>query len=139
MSDGRINQEVNLASKVESLIEIENCVDKICEQYAIEEDNYGNILIAISEAVNNAITHGNNMDPSKKVRLNIAGTSTDLTFVVQDEGIGFDPNSVPDPTLPENLEKLSGRGVFLMRSLADEVEFSDNGTTVILRFSISAN
>ncbi len=139
MGDGGINQEVKLASKVESLIEIEQCVDKICEQYHIEEDNYGNILIAISEAVNNAITHGNNFDPSKSVRLNIEGTSSKLIFVVEDEGVGFDPNAIPDPTLPENLEKLSGRGVFLMRSLADDVEFSNNGRSVKLSFSISAN
>ena len=73
------------------------------------------------------------------VRLNIGGSSEEVEFVVEDEGEGFDLASVPDPTLPENIEKLSGRGIFLMRNLADEVSFENNGSKIKLTFSISAN
>jgi len=65
--------------------------------------------------------------------------ATSVCFIVKDEGVGFDFNNVPDPTLPENLEKLRGRGVFLMKALADEIEFEENGTIIKLNFYISSN
>ena len=139
MIQGGIIQQIELSSKLESLSEIENFIDEVCEQYKFGEDHYGNILIALTEAVNNAITHGNNLNPEKKINLNMETTTEDVEFTIKDEGPGFDYNNVPDPTLPENLEKLSGRGIFLMKSLADEVIFEENGTVIKLRFSLSAN
>lgn len=139
MIQGGIIQHIELSSKLENLSEIENFIDEICEQYKFGEDHYGNILIALTEAVNNAITHGNNLDPNKKVKLNMETTISDVEFTIKDEGLGFDHNNVPDPTLPENLEKLSGRGIFLMKTLADHVDFEENGTIIKLRFSLSAN
>jgi serine/threonine-protein kinase RsbW len=139
MIQGGIIQHIELSSKLESLSEIENFIDDVCEHYQFGEDHYGNILIALTEAVNNAIRHGNQLDPNKKVNLNMKTTPKDVEFTITDEGPGFDYKSVPDPTLPENLEKLSGRGIFLMRSLADNVDFEKNGTVIRLRFSVSAN
>lgn len=139
MTEEGIVQRLELTSQLESLSQIETFVDEFCENYSISEDDYGNILIAITEAVNNAITHGNQLDPNKMVRLVIGGGSEEVEFVVEDEGAGFDVNDVPDPTLPENIEKLSGRGIFLMRNLADEICFENNGSKIKLTFSISAN
>ena len=139
MIQGGIIQHIELASKLESLSQIENFIDDVCEQYEFGEDHYGNILIALTEAVNNAITHGNKLDPTKKVNLNMETTNKDVEFTIKDEGIGFDVNKVPDPTLPENIEKLSGRGIFLMKTLADNVDFEENGTIIKLTFSLSAN
>lgn len=139
MTQETINQKIELTSQIESLSKIEACVDELCEQFVISEDEYGNILIAITEAVNNAITHGNGLNPEKKVCLNVDGNSKEVCFVVEDEGAGFDYNKVPDPTLPENIEKLSGRGIFLMKALADEVFFEKNGSKISLKFSISNN
>lgn len=139
MTQDSIVQKIELDSKLDSLLKLEGCVDDLCDMISISEDDYGNILIAITEAVNNAITHGNQLNPHKKVILNIEGTNKVIEFVVTDEGAGFDPDSVPDPTLPENIEKLSGRGIYLMRNLADEVEFQDNGTKIKLKFSLSVN
>jgi serine/threonine-protein kinase RsbW len=130
-------QNLVLTSEVSNLIQIEKLIDSVCENCHISEDNYGNILIALTEAVNNAIVHGNKEDTSKKVTLTYEVTNNEVSFVVKDEGCGFDINQVPDPTLPENINKLSGRGVFLMNSLADEVLFEENGTIVILRFCIA--
>ncbi|MCO6500963.1 MAG: ATP-binding protein [Vicingus serpentipes] len=134
-----IIQHIELPSRMDSLLEIETFIDSICDKYSIGEDHYGNILIALTEAINNAITHGNKLDPDKKVKLNMCSKDSGLSFVIQDEGEGFDFNNIPDPTLPENLTKLNGRGVFLMKSLADEVTFEDNGKSITLTFTISAN
>ena len=139
MIQGGIIQHIELSSKLESLSQIENFIDDVCEQYKFGEDHYGNILIALTEAVNKAITHGNKLDPSKSVNLNMETTANDVEFTVKDEGVGFDVDMVPDPTLPENIEKLSGRGIFLMKSLADNVDFEENGRIIKLRFSISVN
>ncbi len=139
MIQGGIIQRIELSSKLESLSQIENFIDDVCEQYKFGEDHYGNILIALTEAVNNAITHGNKLNPDKKVNLNMETTSKDVEFTIKDEGPGFDYDDVPDPTLPENLEKLSGRGIFLMKSLADDVVFEENGAIIKLKFSLSAN
>ena len=139
MIQGGIIQHIELSSKLESLSQIENFIDDVCEQYKFGEDHYGNILIALTEAVNNAITHGNKLDPNKKVNLNMETTTEKVEFTIIDEGPGFNYNDIPDPTLPENLEKLSGRGIFLMKSLADEVDFENNGAIIKLKFSLSAN
>jgi len=138
MIQGGIIQHIELSSKLESLSEIENFIDDVCDQYQFGEDHYGNILIALTEAVNNAITHGNKLDPTKKVNLNMETTSNNVEFTIKDEGLGFNHNEVPDPTLPENIEKLSGRGIFLMKTLADHVDFEENGTIIKLRFTLSA-
>ena len=139
MTQEVIVQRYEFISQLESLTKLENYVDQLCEQFAVSEDDYGNILIAITEAVNNAITHGNQLDISKKVCLSIVGNPDELEFIVEDEGSGFDPAAVPDPTLPENLEKLSGRGLFLMKNLADDVSFEEDGRKIKLKFTISAN
>lgn len=134
-----IIQHIELSSEVESISKIESFIDDFCEQSQLGEDYYGNILIALTEAVNNAITHGNKLDPSKKVRLNMETTAENIEFIIEDEGVGFDFNNVPDPTLPENLEKIRGRGIFLIRALADDVDFEENGRIVKLKFSISGS
>jgi serine/threonine-protein kinase RsbW len=139
MIQGGIIQHIELSSKLESLSEIENFVDEVCEQCKFGEDHYGNILIALTEAVNNAIMHGNKLNPDKKVSLSMETTTKDVEFTIKDEGPGFDYENVPDPTLPENLEKLSGRGVFLMKSLADDVAFEENGAIIRLKFSMSCS
>ena len=134
-----IAQNIVLASDVSSVVQIEQLIDMVCENFYISEDNYGNILIALTEAVNNAIVHGNKLDKAKSVNLSLEASNKEVCFIVKDEGKGFDQTKVPDPTLPENLNKLSGRGVFLMNSLADEVSFDENGTSVKLTFCISTN
>lgn len=101
-------------------------------------DRYHNMLVAVTEAVNNAIIHGNGCDSSKDVLLQVNVTVGELVFVVCDQGQGFDPDSVPDPRSPERLLADGGRGVFLIRQLADSAEFypSSTGTTVLVKFQI---
>ncbi len=129
-------QSLNFESRADNIVIAEKLVDDICKKFAVDEDYYGNILIAVTEAVNNAINHGNRQNPEKKVRLEFVERADRLSFSVIDEGEGFDHEALPDPTDPENLEKISGRGVFLMKHLADEVEFSQNGTKVEMIFKV---
>jgi serine/threonine-protein kinase RsbW len=134
--DGSVEERYVLPSDMESLLKVEEVVDKVCAEYGVPEDAYGNVLIAVTEALNNAIIHGNGGVRLKNVQLVVREEIDSVVFEVKDEGIGFDYLNLPDPTAPENLEKPNGRGVFLMRSLADEVEFYDNGSRVELRFKL---
>jgi serine/threonine-protein kinase RsbW len=130
---------VNFESKADNIVVAEKLVDDVCAKYNVNEDHYGNILIALTEAVNNAINHGNRQNPQKQVDIEFfSNGDKSLHFVVKDQGEGFDYEHLPDPTDPANLEKISGRGVFLMRNLADEVEFRDNGATVEMVFQVAA-
>lgn len=131
--------KLQLASQLESLNVIESLIDKIKEEHKISEDEYGNILVALTEAVNNAILHGNKSDPNKKVNIDYEVQKDTISFVIADEGKGFDYYNLPDPTAPENLEKPCGRGIFLMKHLADQVIFAENGRIVELYFKIGSN
>lgn len=130
-------QTFTLPSKLESVQKVEEIIDNLYDSFNLTKDCYGNILIAITEAINNAIIHGNKKELTKFVQLQIAIKTEFLYFTIKDEGCGFDYNDIPDPTLPDNLCKESGRGVFLMRNLADKVIFENNGSTIILIFCIS--
>lgn len=136
MPDATI-QKFELPSNLESLSKIEQLIENLCEYKTISQDCYGNMLIALTEAVNNAIVHGNKNDISKKVHLELETTDDEILFTISDEGKGFDYNKVPDPTLPENIYKTSGRGVFLMKNLADNIVFDENGTSIKLTFCLS--
>jgi serine/threonine-protein kinase RsbW len=132
-------KSIEIQSKTDNIPVVEKLIDEICEENKVNEDYYGNILIAITEAVNNAIMHGNSNDPQKKVKIDVETKHDGLVFKVSDQGTGFDYDSLPDPTEPENIDKPNGRGVFLMKHLADTVAFHDMGKTVELSFKISAN
>lgn len=132
-------QKISFPSSSGNIVIVEKLINDICSSYQVSEDYYGNILVAVTEAVNNAMQHGNKLDPNKKVDVEFKAEEKSITFRVHDQGEGFDFSTLPDPTNPENLEKPSGRGVFLMRHLADKVEFSDDGRTVHLNFSVSSN
>jgi serine/threonine-protein kinase RsbW len=114
---------------------VERLIEDVCQIYNVNEDCYGNMLIAVTEAVNNAIHHGNQDDPEKSVRIGFESDENRLTFSVTDEGPGFDYTNLPDPTDPANLDKVSGRGVFLMTSLTDSIKFEQNGRCVLLGFN----
>ncbi len=130
-------QKIKIESTAENLRLVERLVEDVCEIYNVNEDNYGNILIAVTEAVNNAIYHGNKGNPKKSVQIGFENGNKKITFMVADEGVGFDYESLPDPTDPNNIDKINGRGVFLMKHLADKVEFNNNGKEVQLTFNVN--
>ena len=101
----------------------------------VQEEGYANsalfaIRLALEEAVINAIRHGNKFDPAKSITVSVEADADQTAITVTDEGSGFDPKSVPDPTTDENLEKPCGRGIMLMRAYMDEVEFNARGNVV---------
>ncbi len=129
-------QIYHLKSTPEAIAEVEKIVYQICETFNIPEDAFGNILIALTEAVNNAITHGNQNNPEKKVTIEIINKNDEIIFSITDEGQGFDYEHLPDPTLPENISKIGGRGIFIIHQLADKVVFQNKGKTIVIHFLI---
>ena len=131
-----MEKSLKIVSKIENLRKVEKLVDDLSTEYNISADIYGNILIAALEAANNAILHGNKLDESKVVDILVRIEDNKLKIKIDDEGKGFDYKNVPDPTAPENIENVNGRGIFLMEKLSDKIEFSRNGATVELEFNI---
>jgi len=123
-------------SDIKNINLVERLIDDLSDKYNLQDDIYGKLLLSVVEAVNNAIVHGNKMDYDKDVVLQYSIDDTKIDFIITDKGEGFDFNNIPDPTKPENIEKTHGRGIFLMNHLADEIEFSKNGSIVKLSYDI---
>ena len=130
---------LSFESDINNIKPIEKFIDSLCSEYNISEEVYGNILIATLEAVKNAIVFGNKNDKSKPVGISAYTANDCLIISVKDSGKGFDYDNLPDPTLPENIEKLSGRGVFLIKNLTDKTEFLDNGSRIKMTFNLIRN
>ena len=118
------------------LSSIEEAVDFVMQRCAsCSEDPRKlrlNLRVGLAEALANAMLYGNGRDPSKRVKVEVAFRDFAITARVTDEGTGFDPMALPDPTCPANILKSNGRGIFLMRKLLDEVHFNDRGNSVTL-------
>lgn len=127
-------KSLKISSKIENLRKVEKLIDEFSAEYNINTDIYGNILIAVLEAANNAILHGNKLQESKIVNIELNLGNDKINFKIEDEGEGFDYKNVPDPTAPENIENVNGRGIFLMEKLSDKLEFTRNGATVEMEF-----
>lgn len=127
---------IQIPSLSDNIRIIESFIDNAKEKFALNDDIYGNIMISVTESVNNAIKHGNRNEATKNVSISLFLNQSQISFKVEDEGQGFDYEDLPDPTAPENIEKPGGRGIFLMKHLADEVVFSNNGSIVELIFYI---
>ncbi|EKB49214.1 ATP-binding protein [Cecembia lonarensis] len=128
--------KISIPSIIENIKIIESFIDNAREKYAINDDIYGNIMISVTECVTNAIVHGNKLDGSKKVNLELHLNDEEIQFIITDEGKGFDYVHLDDPTAPENLEKAGGRGIFIMKHLSDDVKFEDEGRKAILTFYV---
>jgi serine/threonine-protein kinase RsbW len=128
-------EKVVIKSDITNISVVEKLIDDISTQYNLHSDIYGKLLLAIVEGVNNAIVHGNKLDKSKDVSIEYSISDNEVSFIIEDEGNGFDYESIPDPTLPENVEKTHGRGIFLMNHLADKIEFENQGSRITLIFN----
>lgn len=128
---------IQIPSLTENLRIVESFIDNVKERFKLNDDIYGNIMVSVTESVNNAIHHGNKQDTTKNVTIKLELSDSQAAFMVSDEGPGFDFEHLPDPTSPENIDKLGGRGIFLMKHLADEIQFSDEGRQVKLVFYLS--
>ncbi len=129
-----------LVSAPNEIIKVEEFLEKINESLALGDTRYNKLLVATTEAVNNGIIHGNKRDPRKKVTLTCEVNNSSLTVKVQDEGGGVNPDALPNPLAEENLLRENGRGVFLMRTLMDSVEFEriEGGAKVVMKMDLGA-
>ena len=131
-----MRKDLQISSDVQNLRLVEKLIDELQFELDLSDESYGNVLVATMEATNNAIVHGNKSDPNKQVSLQIQKVKNELVVNITDQGEGFDPRSIPDPTAPENIEKINGRGIFLMERLSDEIHYSDKGRIVELKFKV---
>ena len=131
-----MKKSISIKSKVENINKIEKLIDEISEDAGINSEVYGKILIATIEAVNNSIVHGNKENEEKLVEVDFYVNDDFLRIFIKDEGPGFNFYDVPDPTTPENVENIHGRGVYLMKHLADDVIFHGKGNQVEIKFNL---
>ncbi len=136
MNTINLDETLELDSEMASLGKVEKMIDSQSQMLNIDDDVYGKYMLSVVECVNNAIVHGNKLDKSKKVHIHYHITNQRIEVTVADEGDGFDPDSLPDPTAEENIEKECGRGIFLIRNLSDEVVFEDHGRRVSMIFNL---
>jgi len=127
---------LQLPSKPESITLLENLIEQIADKHQVSEDTFANMMTCLNEIAINAIVHGNKLDESKKVIVNAEVDGKRVIWTVTDEGEGFDYDHLPDPTAEENLENLTGRGVFIVKQLADQCIFNTKGNEVELHFKI---
>lgn len=130
----KMEKSILIESKIENINKIEKIIDEVSEKARINSEVYGKMLIATVEAVNNSIVHGNKEDESKNVKVDFKIEENYISIFIEDEGPGFNFDNVPDPTTPDNIENIHGRGVYLMKHLADEVVFHGRGNRVEIKF-----
>ena len=127
---------LQLPSKPESITQLETLIEQIADKHQVSEDTFANMMTCLNEIAINAIVHGNKLDENKKVIVNADVDPKRVIWTITDEGEGFDYDHLPDPTAEENLENLTGRGVFIVKQLADQCIFNTKGNEVELHFKI---
>lgn len=132
-----LNKKIQINSQANPESVVERAIVGVCEEMQIGEEKFGNILLAVTEAVDNAIEHGNKKNPEKNVELSYQSSPEEITFAVTDQGNGgFDFSHLTDPTKPENPEN-AGRGILIMKMLSDKLEFLNEEKTVLLSFNLN--
>jgi len=134
----KLHEHIIITYRKSVFKEVEGKLESIFDKLPLSESDKHNLIVSASEAVNNAMVHGNKNDPAKKVMLDLDYKNKEITLTVEDEGGGFNPKNLPNPLLPENLLKPSGRGIYIMKSLMDSVafEFTRHGTRTIMKMKI---
>ena len=136
MESIKIDETLDLDSEMSSISQVEKLIDSQSQMLNIDDDVYGKYMLSVVECVNNAVVHVNKLDKSKKVHIHYLIDNERIVITVCDEGDGFDPDSLPDPTSEENLERDCGRGVFLMKHLSDDLKFGKGGREVTMTFNL---
>lgn len=125
-------REISVSSTLQAAKEPEVSILKDVERWGYCQDATFAIKLALEEAMTNAVKHGNGNDPSKRVTVRFAVDKDQAVIIIRDEGNGFDPGGIPDPTCPGRLTLPTGRGIMLMRAYMDEVRYRDDGREVYL-------
>lgn len=128
---------VQLPSDLSYLPKLEGIIDNLAKAHSISAEVAANIFMAVTEAAKNAMVFGNHSSHDLPVDIYLSKESGHIVATVEDQGTGFDFSAVPDPTAPENIKKITGRGIYLIKNLADEVEFTKNGACIQMKFAIN--
>lgn len=132
-----MKRELSIPSHLKYLNDVEGFIRSFLKEEGLPIDQLGVVVLTVCETVNNAITHGNRQILDKQVKIGIEYSDYQLFIEIQDEGKGFDINEVPDPTTERNIKNERGRGIFIVRNLANHVEFANNGTLVKIKFNFN--
>jgi serine/threonine-protein kinase RsbW len=138
----KLNANLVLASRFENIEVAERALVDLCHRAGCGDDEEYWLITALREAVANAVRHGNQQDPGRVVTVAYEIVNSTITIRVEDEGDGFDPADIPDPTDPENLLRPSGRGIFYMRQFMNRVDFNATpagGTAVVMVKELASN
>jgi len=130
-------KEIVLESSFDEVEHLEDYVNELQDWADFNDEDYARIMLTLSEAVTNAIVHGNKENPEKRVTIRSELTDGTLSISVKDEGAGFDPSNIPDPLKEENLLNIGGRGVYLIKQYADDLQFNENGTKLEMLFKLN--
>lgn len=125
---------INIASDINNIGKMEKLTQSIIDKYELNQDKFPVLLISITEAVSNAILHGNGEDVNKQVEIFTDHSTKGLKVRIKDQGNGFDFESLPDPTTPESIEEEGGRGIMLIKELCDEITFLEKGNIIEMFF-----
>ena len=131
-----IRKALTLKSDYEEVEKVEGLLNELQSELGFDNEFYARLMLTVSEAATNGIVHGNQLDPTKTVKISCVCDGSVLVVSSKDQGPGFDPKDVPDPLAEENLLKPNGRGVFLMKEYADKVEYKEGGTKLVLTFKL---
>ena len=132
-----MSNKISIPSDISNLTSIYSFLDAIFLEHSISEDLYDKVLISLIEAVTNSIVHGNDNDISKFVDISYSLDSQCITFSVKDQGNGFDFESIPNPILPENVNKPTGRGIFLLSQLCSSYTYLEKGSKILIIFNLA--
>ncbi|HNX06054.1 MAG TPA: ATP-binding protein [Bacteroidales bacterium] len=127
-----------IKSDIHEITEVEKFVESICDYYNLNDTYFGNIMVALTEAVENAIIHGNKSNPDKKVMIHFDFSQKGIDFTVEDQGAGYDFSAIPDATDAKANPEKKGTGIYLIKTLADDVHFMDNGRKIRMIFNITS-
>ena len=127
---------LEIESDPNNLITVEEFVNYFCKDVNLPDEKLANIFLAVTEATTNAIIHANKCDTNKIVTIDAYVENSKLIIKIKDEGEGFEPGNIPDPTEPENLLKDSGRGIYLMRVYMDDMKYIRTSSGMELIFTV---
>jgi serine/threonine-protein kinase RsbW len=129
-----LKRDLIISSQLADINKVRLFLDEIFNETCLSRDYFNRVFLGISEAVNNSIVHGNGLDVDKHVFIQVIFEDGQLHVEIKDEGDGFAPDRITDPTADENLKKESGRGILIMHNIADKIEYFDGGSKVLIKY-----
>jgi len=130
---------LTIDSDIHNLGKVEKFLGQYFKNYHVQRDRLQKLLVCVSEGVSNAIIHGNRNDVKKVVKIEVDCKGKETTILIEDEGMGFSEENIPNPTQSENIKKEKGRGIFIIRSYASEMTYKNKGRLLKIKFDLSEN